>query len=482
MKALPRLAVGFLTALASASSLVAQQGTFQQQLGPIAPGGGSPALSPATYPTYEYATDSPYGIAETGQTETQAQQPSQALTSPEGQPQDPQAAAASAEEALKKLGEAVETIGKNVTVVTGKEDWKVVLFGELKGEAIFASARPIPTSSPFFLSPDSPFGFSQDTVDIHGKSTTLGAMVMGPDICGYKAGGTVLGALYSETLVTDLYGFLPLMAYGELKNDCRRWSAGLQFDVFNPLLPGMINFNNVFASGNTGLYRGQLRTERYFYPSWDSQVTVQAAIGDPLPTNVTRDFRLSEPTGWPNLDVRCAWALGPLIGEGPTAQRPFEVGVSTFAGRLRTVNLLGQRVVDDTWGLGADLRHRVNERFGFQGEVFVGQGMGTYGGGALQTINTLTFEAIQTSGGWAEVYYYTSPCVHIHIGAGVDDPLDGDVTAAQILRNETYFTTWFWDVTEDVRLGVELSYRETSYHTLLDNNAVLVHTQMLVRF
>jgi hypothetical protein len=88
----------------------------------------------------------------------------------------------------------------------------------------------------------------------------------------------------------------------------------------------------------------------------------------------------------------------------------------------------------------------------------------------------VTFEAIHSSGGWLEAYYYINPCVHVHVGAAIDDPLDDEVSAAQILRNETYFTTWYWDITEDFRLGLELSYRETTYAAGLDNSGIIVHT------
>lgn len=395
-------------------------------------------------------------------------------------PADPlaaqQAEAEKAAEALKQLGENVETLGKNLTVVTGKEDWRIILFGELRGEVLFATSRPIIPGAPLFLAPASPFRLSDDTVDVHGKSTLLGALVSGPEICGLKSGGLVLGALYSETVLADRYGFLPLQAFGELKDDSYRFAAGLQLDVFNPLIPNMVNFNNMYASGNAGAYRGEVRGEHYFYPDDCSQITLQAAIGEPLPTTITDTFRISEDNGWPNVEARAAWALGPVEGEGLDARRPFEVGVSGLVGEIRTTSL-GNRVVADVWGVGADLRYLVIQRFGVQAEVFYGETLGTYLAGATQTVNSITFEGIRAAGGFAEVFCYLNPCVHVHVGYGIDDPRDEDLAAAQIARNETIYSTWFWDVTEDFRIGVEISYRETAYVTLRDNSGTLVHTQ-----
>ncbi len=411
---------------------------------------------------------------------------SEAQQKPEA-PSAQDAEAAKLQATLKQLGEGVQQLSKNLTVLTGKEEWKIILFGELKGEVLYSSSRPVIPGAPLLLAPASPFGLSDDTIDVHGKPTLLGALVVGPEVCDFKAGGLILAALYSETVVQDRYGLLPLQAFGELKNDTCRFAAGLQLDVFNPLIPNMVNFNTLWASGNSGGYRGQVRGEHFLYPDADSQITIQAALGEPLPTVITdgrriSDIQLSEDNGWPNVEGRVALAFGPIEGEGPEARRPFEVGVSGLVGEIRTTPFNGQRVVADAWGVGADARWKVHEWFGFQAEVFHGQTLGTYLAGSLQTVNSVTLEGIRASGGWAEVYFYLTPCVHLHLGYGIDDPLDRDLAFAQIVRNETCFGTLFWDVTEAFRIGVELSYRETTYRGLLDNDGVLLHTQFRWKF
>jgi hypothetical protein len=80
-----------------------------------------------------------------------------------------------------------------------------------------------------------------------------------------------------------------------------------------------------------------------------------------------------------------------LTGEGDLAKRPFEVGVSGVVGQIRTTVPMTTQVVANVWGLGTDLRWAVSDRFGVQGEVYVGQTLGTYMGGILQNINSTTF-------------------------------------------------------------------------------------------
>jgi hypothetical protein len=113
-----------------------------------------------------------------------------------------------------------------------------------------------------------------------------------------------------------------------------------------------------------------------------------------------------------------------------------------------------------------------------QGELYTGQGLGTYNAGILQNTNVVTFGAIRTSGGWGEVFYYITPCLHTHLGYGLDDPIDRDLAMTQVSRNQTFFANIIWNVTRSFRVGFELTHRDTDYLTLLDNDGVGFHTQV----
>jgi hypothetical protein len=294
--------------------------------------------------------------------------------------------------------------------------------------------------------------------------------VSGPEICGYQSSAVFAANLYSSSLVEDLWGFLPFQAYAQLKNNDWRYAAGLQSDIFNPLNPTVLPISYLGASGNTGAFRTQARIERYFHPSDDQQITLTAGLSDPVPTTVSDTFRLSEDNGWPNVEGRAAWALGPLSGEGPLATRPFEIGVSGVVGQIRTTVPFTRQVVANCWGLGTDLRWAVTQRFGVQGEFFAGQTLGTYMGGILQDINASTFAGVHAAGGWIELYYYICPeKLHAHVGYGIDDPLDRDLAPGQAVRNDTYFANLIWDIGKHFRVAEEFTYRKTAY-TLVPNN------------
>jgi hypothetical protein len=94
-------------------------------------------------------------------------------------------------------------------------------------------------------------GFHQQTFDASARQTTLTALVSGPEFCGFQPSAVLAANLYSSSLVEDLWGFLPLQAYAQLKNDDWRFAAGLQLDIFNPLNPTVLPLSYLGASGNT---------------------------------------------------------------------------------------------------------------------------------------------------------------------------------------------------------------------------------------
>ncbi|HYV37131.1 MAG TPA: hypothetical protein VE988_15600, partial [Gemmataceae bacterium] len=376
-------------------------------------------------------------------------------------------------EKLAALEKSVTELSKNLTVFTADKDFKLLLGGAIVADFLYNSARPVAPGVPFFLTPGSSSGFNQATFDANARQTNLFAIFSGPKICDFETGGVVLANFYNDAVIIDRYGVLPLLAFGQLKNDDWRFAAGLQFDIFNPLNPNILPFSLLAASGNTGLFRGQARVERYLHPSDCSQVTLTVGVSDPVPTTVNDVFRINEDNGWPNVEGRAALALGPMMGEGLEAKRPFEVGVSGVVGQIRTTLPLEAQVVADVWGLGSDMRWKINDRFGVQGEVYVGQSLGTYGGCLLQNVNAVTRQGLHSAGGWGEVYFYICPeTLHTHVGYGIDDPLDGDLAFGQPVRNDTYFANLIWDVTKHLRFAGEVTFRQTAYTVVPNNDGV----------
>ncbi|MCP4890852.1 MAG: hypothetical protein GY904_30175 [Planctomycetaceae bacterium] len=371
-------------------------------------------------------------------------------------------------------------------ITTLNSNYNISIFGALKLDMLFNSARPVAPGTPFFLAPGSVAGLDQQNFDAHARQSTLAAALSGPQFSGFQAGGLVMAAFYNDAIVVDQYGLLPLQAYGELTSSNCRFAAGLQFDVFNPGAPTVLPFSVLNASGNSGNgFRGQLRVERFFRPADDRQWTLQFALSEPTASTIDPRFRLAEDNGWPNVEGRIAMGCGDLPQTSPDARRPFELGISGLVGQLRTTLLASNQTVADVWGVGVDFYWQITDCIGVTGEFFTGQGLGTYNAGVLQGVNLDTGQAIEASGGWLEIFVYLTPCLHSHLGYGVDDPRDSQVTspdpAALIplgrTKNQTYFANMIWDVNSTFRVGGELAYRDTDYLGLPDNDGLGFHTQ-----
>lgn len=387
---------------------------------------------------------------------------------------------------MEKLGAGVEEIGKNLTVTTADKElgFNLALFGAFSGEMILADARPLIPSAVSLVSPD--FGRDTQTAEVTARSSYIGAGAVGPSVGDFQSGGLVLAYFYSSSILDDNYGFFIARAYGELKNECSRYSVGVDGDVINPLAPEMIDWAAGGGAGNLGFLRAQFRMERYFYPSAESQVTAQFALSDPIPTNY-ENFSvkegLTESNGWPNLEGRLAMGFGPLTRRGVATLRPTELGVSGLVGQLRrTGDAITPNSIADVWAVGADGRVAITEKLGVKGELYHGQTVGTYLGGIIQNFDA-NREGIRSTGAWGEIYYYWTPCLHSHFGGGIDDPLDRDLTAGLARRNQFYCGNILWDVTKSIDVGFEVSRWETDYMApLQDNQAMVYDTRVRVKF
>ena len=381
--------------------------------------------------------------------------------------------------------------GLTVSMLNGKSQLK--LFGQLSAMSMFSTSRPFAPGMPLFLLPDSPFGLNTNTFDLHARQSAFGAIFAGPEVMGLTPSATVLVFLANDTLTGDSYGLLPYQAYGELKNDEWRFAAGLQSDVFNPVSPSVISLAKLFTSGNTGSFRGQMRLERTLNTSDDFSIKSQIALSEPIQSVFSnRDLRILEDNGWPNVEGRAAVGFGEITAlSGGRKQRPVELGVSGVVGQLRTSRSIlappdpqsPVRKVVNTWGFGADLQVAATEAVGFAGEFFTGQGLGEYNGGISQSFNSVTLRPIRSTGGFGEAYCYLTEKFHVHTGYGIDAPDKNDLASTQIMKNQTYFTNFVWNLSQTVQISFEVDYRKTEYSApLLSADGMLFQTEFLWKF
>jgi hypothetical protein len=370
--------------------------------------------------------------------------------------------------------EPVKPVATQPDLSWTKGDFKITLFGAVRLDAYYNSARPQGPGIPAFLFPKFPGGFSQQTISINARNSQVGLLFTGPDIGKFHSGGKIQAVFYDNTNVfADNNGFMLTQSYGELFNDKWRFAAGLQLDVFAPSLPTVLPFSADGAPvGNT--IKGQFRGERYLKLGSDSQLILQAALSEPLNSIKTPDISLDEDTGKPNAEARIAFGLGNPSRIGLLNQRPVELGFSGVVGELRRTSLPSEpprRVVSTVWGVNVDFRVNFADRYGFKGEVYTGRGLGQMAGNILQSLDAVTWKAMRSTGGWFEGYAYVTPNLHNHTGIMIDQPHNNDITGLPNTLfgrtyNRVFFNTLLWDLggeKQKFRIGVEFTLRKTEY-------------------
>jgi hypothetical protein len=300
--------------------------------------------------------------------------------------------------------------------------------------------------------------------------------------------------LQAGSLTSDTYGVLPVVAFGEIKNEEWRVSAGLQPDLFAPRDPTVIPTVLLGGSGNPGTFRGQFRIERTLRPSDNFQSKWQFALSDPLTTVlIDNTRRTTEGNGWPNVESRVSLGLGAEQGyAGGRVERDLEIGLAGVVGQLRNTQLVFDiedldplqppRRVIDVWGVSLDGKLNLTHRMGVSAEFFTGSAIGSYAANIFQSFDPDDFYPVRGSGGWVDAFYYCNDQVHVHLGYGLEVP-DGETLGPKgISRNETYYTTMVWDVSERFQIGLEADYRQTDYVTLAGGQGAVLISQLLWRF
>jgi hypothetical protein len=406
---------------------------------------------------------------------------------------DPLATDGMADSALSQASPTPTTYytpGEGMTVSMLNGESKLKLFGSFSTIAAAATTRAFPTGGPLFLLPPSAVN-PTNTFDIGARQSSFGASFSGPEICGFTPGAFLLAYIQNDNLTSDAYGFLPYNAWGELKNDTWRFAAGLQPDVFNPAAPTMIALIGIFDSGNCGSFRGQIRAEHFYKPYDDFQLTTQVALSEPVSTIVTDNRRIIEDNGWPNVEGRLAAGLGEIREMcGGRKLRPITFGVSGVIGQMRNATL---QAVEDVppalirstltvWGLGSDLQVAITDRFGFTGEVFLGQSLGEYNAMIGQSFSSDNLGPVRGAGGFGELYFYLNDKAHLHTGYGVDAPVRTDLGATDISHNQTYYANIFWDISKTYQWSFQVEHRETDFVTFRQGKGEIFMTQFLWRF
>lgn len=375
--------------------------------------------------------------------------------------------------------------------------WRIVPFGQLRGEAIYAQTAQAADAVVFFLAPTS-LGIRDDQFTVHGKTSQLNFLLTGPKIGDWQSGGAIIMNFLGQQPLRNQSGPNVINAFGELKNDRWRFAFGRMLDLFGPITASTVNGGQQRAAGNIGIFRGGIHIDRFIQCSDLALCTLSGRISQ----NTTNDFLLS-PTargvdnGLPNFEGR----IGLKVNSPTTDIAPFEIGFSALWGETRAFDpgfiegdilRAAATEVSTTAGGCIDLQLQ-SERMGLRGEFWMAQAAGTYFVGILQTLNPSTGNGIRSVGGWAEVYFKATDRITFYSGYGIDDPRNQDLgfytdpmdpnDFGQRTLNQVAWSSLMFAVTPSVQLAGEISHRETHYlNPIFSEQGMLYHFASTLKY
>jgi len=352
-----------------------------------------------------------------------------------------------------------------------KGNFRIVPYGYFWADMLYQTHRTTPGPYTVYVPSEEVEGENAFIID--ARRSRFGIDVAGPRIpffdCAVSSAKLEIDFQSPVTSATENRPTVLLRhAYWQAKNERYMVLVGQTWDVFSPLYPGMLNYSVGWDGGNIGYRRAQFRVERYMDFSDYSLLTAQFALAqDIVPDFSTTSGVDREPAGWPVVEGRLGWTLGDR-----RHGRPVELGVSGHIGETGfdfttagppPLNLPPE---DDarfqTWSFNIDLKAPITERLMVKAELFTGANLSPFLGGIGQGVCPCLRVPIRSSGGWFDVGYDLTSRLHLHGGAGLDDPNDNDLLVGRSY-NHFIFGNVSFDVTDQLLTGFEVAWWKTLY-------------------
>jgi hypothetical protein len=335
----------------------------------------------------------------------------------------------------------------------------------VNANANFNAKTLLPGSVAYFAGPDIPQNTGQ--FNISAGNSVFGAEMKFAKVGEFDVNAKVDFDLRGTNPIQNQNVFQPLFGdiYLEFKNSDWRMLIGQTVDVISPLAPTTLNFYPwSYAPGSLGFFRPQIRVEDFLPMGDDKQLTIQGALTQAIQTFQVPGEVLARQSGWPDGQLRVAYGVGKPDMFG---SRPTEFGAWSHFGRRDLVTSDGATRFRNTYSIGFDGKATIGSNTKVQGELFFGQLLGDYMGAVFQSYNVDTGQSVAAKGGWAEVEQKFADVYRLHVGYGVDNVDEKDVsTLVSRTQNGVLYGNVFYDMTPALSLAGEISLWRTKYYAL----------------
>jgi hypothetical protein len=356
---------------------------------------------------------------------------------------------------------------------------KLTLYGYLKVDAAYDDSRVNPgnfarwVESESILPDDSQFSMT-------ANQTRIGLKFDAPETNGVSTTGKLEIDFYGGGASENKSNPMLRKAYVAFAWPERNLEvlAGQASDIISPLTAPTVNYSAGWWQGNIGYRRAQIRVTKRIELS--SKTKIALAIGPTRTisdsTFVTGPIDSGADAAVPTIQGRAGMSIAKPGG------KTISVGLSGHWGKedqhmtdaLGTI--IGHQEVD-SWSANLDLSIPLSNSVLLQGEWFDGENLYAYLGAIGHN------GEVGATGGWVALTVAPDSRWRFHVGGGLDDPDDDNLTAADArTRNAAFFANTSHTLTPNLSLALELMFLQTRYLAQADGDAMRAQFAVLYKF
>lgn len=357
-----------------------------------------------------------------------------------------------------------------------KSRFDVSFYGYIKAEAISHSARAFGVNYILFALPDIAPYDQQHTLAFEVRQSRFGFNIASP---GPSEASKVLGNIEMDFFGT---GFTenkaaPMLRRATVTLKYPKWSlmAGQDWMLVSPLYPHTSNYPAGSGMGNIGHRMPQFRL------TVGDQLRGAISVGRKIEGDLsTSDFDAGSVSTVPDTQIQLGYfskkglvfALSGHYAEEMYTFGPLAPGNHYFYQTMESwsTNLSVNLPIGKRLALSGEAYYGANLDGWYTGNIFA-QGVGIQANGTRVPVHDM--------GGWVELMVKPIKKVTIFIGFGEDDPLNEDLSKGPypafastlgltgftaMTLNQMYFGHFFYEITEAMKVSLEVMQVRTEYH------------------
>ena len=345
----------------------------------------------------------------------------------------------------------------------------LVFYGYLRMDAVYTDSKTANSGGGainFWTFSETSAYDNDDTFRMTARNSRLGLLLNGDENADLKSSGKLEFDFANSNVEGDSEtNNTPRIRHAYLQLDIPDCDmsilAGQTWDVIAPVLPPTVDNSVLWFQGDTGMRRTQLRVTKNWGLSEDSSFKLEGALARQIGSNASgvNGLDSGDDSAMPSFQARASMTLPMFNGLKST------FGISGLYGEEEDDTVAGSddSVKYDSKLLAFDMTVPVSKQTKFVGEIYTGENTGKVGGGIAQTVNAVTGEEIESTGGWVAVSHNLSDSVVLSGGFAQDSVDDGTLSAGGRQSNQTAFANIIMYPLKNVKTGFELASNKTEY-------------------